>query len=201
MPYIKGASSELQTAYDNSKGTVNDVTNALKGAFDNYDQSSPVMDSANSYIEKVLGGSFLDAGNPYLDEIIGKTNRSVADNVNSIFSRAGQTGSSRQIGELGSRLSESENSLRYADYDAERGRMSDAVASALGLNSAKNQNLQTWAGLGTTAAELPMQSALGYASGIGSLWGNSTTTKSSPSLGQMLLQAGSAAASAFGAGG
>lgn len=199
LPHLNTATSAIQGAYDNSKGVVSDVSGALKSAFDKYDVSSPALDAANSYTTDVLGGKYLDAGNPYLQGVIDKTNNSVRDQVNALFSNAGQTGSSRQIGELGSRLSESENSLRYTDYSNERDRMAAAVSSALGLNSANNENLQTWAGLGSTAAGLPMEAALGYANGIGSLWGNSTTTKQSASLGQALLQAGSAAAGAYAA--
>jgi hypothetical protein len=201
MPYLKDASGAVQGAYQNSIGNTADITNTLKSAFDNYSTSSPTLTAANGYAQDVLGGKYLDAGNPYLQGMIDSTNESVADQVNALFSSAGQTGSSRQIGELGKQLSTSENNLRYQDYASERDRMGQSAALSATLSAAESERYQTLAGLGATANGLPLANALGYAGALGGLWGNSTTTKSSPGLGQMLLQAGSNAAAAFAGGG
>ncbi|WP_370309308.1 hypothetical protein [Sphingobium abikonense] len=199
LPYLKDASGAVQGAYQNSLGNTADITSALKSAFDNYSVGSPTLTAANGYAQDVLGGKYLDAGNPYLQGMIDTTNSSVSDQVNSLFSRAGQTGSSRQIGELGKQLSTAENNLRYADYSSERDRMSQAAALSATLSAAESDRYQTLAGLGSTANGLPLANALGYAGALGGLWGNSTTTKQSGGLGQMLLQAAGAAAGAYAA--
>lgn len=199
LPYLQSASSTVQNAFAGNQGNVQDITNSLKGTFDSYSIDNPTLTGARGYVDDVLGGKYLDAGNPYLEGVINTTNNSVADRVNALFSRSGQTGSSRQIGELGSRLAEAENNLRYTDYNNERDRMASAVSQALGLNSATNENVQTKAGLGATTAGLPMNDALALAQALGGLWGGSTTTKTSGGLGQALLQAAGAAAGAYAA--
>lgn len=199
LPYLTSASGAVQGAYDANRGNVSDITDALKSTFDAYSPNNPGLTAAGGYAGDVLGGKFLDAGNPYLKGMIDTTNNSVMDRINALFGRNGQTGSSRQIGELGSRLAEAENNLRYADYGAERDRMAQAGSLALGVNSGQNENIQTQAGLGATTAGLPMNNALSLAQALGGLWGNSTTTKTSGGLGQTLMQGLGAAAGAFAA--
>jgi len=201
LPYLQQASSALTSAVNGNAGNVADVTSGLKHAFDSYQIDNPTLDAANTYTQDVLGGKYLDAGNPYLNGVIDTTNNDIQDRINALFSQAGQTGSSRQIGELGKQLAAAENNLRYTDYNAERDRMDAAVGNAAGLSSARNNNLQTYAGLGEDVAQIPLINATTLASGLGGLWGNSTTTKSSPSLGQMLLNAGANVASGWASGG
>lgn len=156
------------------------------------------LTGARAYVGDVLGGKYL-SGNPELQNVIDTTNSSVTDKVNALFSRAGQStsGSTRATGELSKRLAENESALRYQNYSDEQKRMMDAVSAALGLNSANNANYDTLTGLGTAAATTPYIGASFLADGLGGLWGNSTTTKSSPSLGQMLIGAASNAAAAY----
>ncbi|SES08586.1 tail fiber domain-containing protein [Sphingobium sp. YR768] len=199
LPYLKAGSSAVQSAYDSSKGVTADVTNALQSSFDNYSVSNPTLNAANSYTTDVLSGKYLDAGNPYLQGVIDDTNASVSDQINALFSKAGQTGSSRQVGELGKQLASAENNLRYSDYNNQLSRMDTAANTATSLNSANNANYATQASLGSTLNGIPMQNATDYANALASLWGNSTTTKQSAGIGQMLLQAAGAAAGAYAA--
>lgn len=175
---------------------MSDVTNALKTSFDNYSVTNPNLTAAGSYVGDVLGGKYL-SGNPYLQDIIDNTNASVSDQVNALFSKAGQTGSSRQIGELGKQLASAENNLRYANYSDEQDRIANAISQATGLNSATNQNLATQLALGSGLTSIGMDAANSYANAIASLWGNNTTTtnKSSPSLGSSIGSALSTAGS------
>lgn len=181
MPYLKQGSSALQDAFSQSQQLGGQVTSALGDTFKNYSTTNPNLTAANGYVGDVLGGKFMQ-GNPFLENIIGSTNNDVMDRVNSAFSRAGQTGSSRQIGELGKQLSSAENNLRYQNYSDEQARMAQAVQQAAGLNSAQNENIQTQAGLGQTLSGIPLDLASQYASGLGGLWGNSVTQKTSGSL-------------------
>src|SRR3546814_16666493 len=77
------------------------------------------LDGTRSYMGDVLGGKYLDQQNPYLESMIDQTNDSVMDRVNALFSKSGQTGSSRQIGELGKQLANNETNLRFQSYGDE----------------------------------------------------------------------------------
>ena len=196
LPFINSATSAVQGAYQNNLGNVSDVTSALKSSFDNYNVTNPNLTAAGSYVSDVLGGKYLN-GNPYLQGIIDDTNSSVTDQVNALFSKAGQTGSSRQIGELGKQLASAENNLRYANYSDEQDRIANAISQATGLNSATNQNLATQLALGSGLTSIGTDAANSYANALASLWGNNTTTtnKSSPSLGSSIGSALSTAGS------
>lgn len=195
MPYLKAGSNAVNAAYQNNLGNVSDVTNALRTSFDNYSVANPNLTAANSYVSDVLGGKYLN-GNPYLQGIIDDTNSSVTDQVNAMFSKAGQTGSSRQIGELGKQLSSAENNLRYQNYSDEQDRIANAISQATGLNSATNQNLATQLALGQGLTSVGTDAANNYANALAGLWGNSQTTKTSGGLGQQLLSLGSSLGSA-----
>lgn len=180
---------------------MSDVTSALKSSFDNYNVTNPNLTAANSYVGDVLGGKYLN-GNTALQGVIDDTNASVSDQVNALFSRAGQTGSSRQIGELGKQLASAENNLRYQNYSDEQDRMMQAVSGALGLNDAQNSNLATQLALGSGLTSIGTDAANSYANALASLWGNNTTTtnKTSGSIAGGLGGLLSAAASAKTAG-
>lgn len=195
MPYLKAGSNAVNAAYQNNLGNVSDVTNALRTSFNNYSVTNPNLTAANSYVSDVLGGKYL-SGNPYLQGIIDDTNASVSDQVNALFSKAGQTGSSRQIGELGKQLASAENNLRYANYSDEQDRIANAISQATGLNSATNQNLATQLALGQGLTSVGTDAANSYANALAGLWGNSQTTKKSGGLGQQLLSLGSSLGSA-----
>jgi hypothetical protein len=202
MPYLQSGSTALQGAYDANKGNTAAIGNTLTGAFNDYSSTmGDSLDPAKAYNADVLGGKYLDAGNPYLEGVISSTNNDVQDRVNALFSSAGQTGSSRQIGELGKQLSTSENNLRYTDYNDRLGQMDSAVTAATGLSGADNSNISTLANLGTTAANVPWIDANNLAAGLGGLWGNSTTTKSSQGLGSTLLGVAGAGLGGWASGG
>ena len=202
LPHINAATDAMSQAYTQTQPRLGGVMDALGETFAGFDPNKGNITTANGYVGDVLGGKYL-TGNPHLQGIIDTTNNSVMDRVNALFSRNGQTGSSRQIGELGTRLAEAENALRYQDYGAERARMDAAVGQAAGLSDAENRNIQTQDALGRTVAGLPLDVASQYAQGMGSLWGNildtKGTQKTSGGLGQMLMQGIGAAAGAYAA--
>lgn len=199
LPHINAATDAVRGVYDANKGNLSEIGSGLMSAYKNYaDTMGDGLTGAKSYVGNVLGGKYME-GNPYLQGVIDTTNESVADRINALFSQAGQTGSSRQIGELGKQLSAAENNLRYQNYSDEQKRMMDAVNAATGLNAAGNSNAAALAALGTTAAEVPYIGADKLAQAIGSLWGNSQTSKTSGNIGAGLMAAGGAAAGAIAA--
>lgn len=256
-----GLSSQFG-AFQSSIGANNSAMDAIKSSlgdrFNAYSSSmgavDPTITASRQRLTDVLGGKYLN-GNPQLDAIIAMTNGDIRDSVNAQFSSSGQTGSSRQIGELAKQFANNETSLRYKNYSDEQARMDGAVGAAssldaqqqaalnaqyqtqagLGSNLAginaqdaatRNSQVQTLGGLGstisgmadseaarkaqeaatltslgTTAATLPYAGADFLANGLGGLWGNSTTTKSSQGLGSALAGLGGAALGGWASGG
>ena len=197
LPHLNMASSALTDTYKANAPRLGEISDSLFDAYKTYssDMGSD-LEGARSYMGDVLGGKYLTEGNPYLQGMIDQTNDSVTDRINALFSQAGQTGSSRQIGELGKQLAEAENRLRYQSYGDEMDRMGQAAQLGLGLNQATNANAATEGALAATAAEIPYIGAEKLAQGLGGLWSNSQTTKQSGGLGQMLLGAGAQLGSA-----
>lgn len=176
LPYLTSASSAVQNAYAQNQPNNQAIGNNLFNAYNQYSGNmGSDLAGARGYSQDVLGGKYLN-GNPYIDNIVSQTGNDVTDRINALFSQAGQTGSSRQIGELGRQLSNSENQLRYQNYNDQMNRMDQAAQLGLGLNQATNANEATLGALGTTAAQVPYIGANDLASNLGSLWGNSQTT-------------------------
>lgn len=185
--YITPAADALSSTYNANSGNVQNISNQLSSAFPGVLQSatttSPLMGAANSYATDVLGGKYLGQGNPYLNNMIDQTDRSVSDRVNSTFGAAGRTGGTQHAQVLGQSLADAENGLRYNDYTTERANMLQALGMAPGLDASKYAGIAPTIALGQAAAGLPMQAAGQYAGGIGSLLGqyNTQTQTSTPS--------------------
>lgn len=202
LPHINAATGAVDSAYQGVQPNLAKVTAGLGASFDAYNPNNPNLTAANSYVGDVLGGKYL-SGNPYLQDMIDTTSGDVMDRVNALFSRNGQTGSSRQLGEQIKQLSAAENNLRYQNYSDEQNRMAGAVSAAAGLSEAENNNLQTQAALGQSLVGIPLDAANNYAQGMVNLWGNNlnTKTKTGMNLGQMLIGGAANAASAWAGGG
>lgn len=198
LPYITGASSALQGAYDSNAGNLADISGDLRSQFDAFGanmQNDPTLNAARGYVQNTLGTPY--GANPELENQINQTNDSVTDRINALFSKAGQTGSSRQVGELGKQLSNNESNLRYTDWNNDQARRAAAVQSALGLGQLGNQTAETYAGLGQNAAQVPYLGAQMLAGGLGDLWGNAQTTTGSQGIGGALLGAGATLGAAY----
>jgi hypothetical protein len=197
---LGSAFNQAQPALNAASATLNA---ALPGAAERAFGANPTLDAATSYNNNVLGGKYLDQGNPHLEAQIGATNNSIRDRVGAQFSAAGRTGSGANQYALGRALAENETGLRFTDYNNERGRMSAASSLAPSLDSGRNAALASYLQAAEAAAGLQMSAAQRYAGGIGSLVGgyNTTTSTQTPSLGMMLAQAAGNVASAWAGGG
>lgn len=177
LPYLTSASSAVQDTYAANKANNQAIGNSLFDRFNTFSgNAGQDLAAPRSYVGDVLGGKYLTQGNPSLEGMIGQTNNDVTDRINALFSQAGQTGSSRQIGELSKQLSQNENALRYQNYSDEMNRIAQAAQLGLGIDQADNADQSTLAALGTTAAQVPYIGANDLASNLGSLWGNAQTT-------------------------
>lgn len=201
MPYLQQASGALQNTYTSNQGNLANISDKLSGLFSSavsgYNDN-PVTGAARDYVTGTLDGS---GGNPQLDNIIDTTNSDIADRINALFSRSGQTGSSRQIGELGKQLSANESNLRYTDWNNEQQRKAQAAQLAAQLGGLDNQTLAALSELGGSAATTPYLGAQILSGGLGDLWGNSQTqtTKQSGGLFNSLLNAGATIGAGFAA--
>lgn len=209
-PYITGAANALQSTFDaNQPGTqaiANQFQSHLPGMIDSSFQTSPLMSSATGYANDVLGGKYLNAGNPNLAGMIDQTDRSVSNRVNSTFGAAGRTGGGAHTQVLGTALADSENGLRYTDYNNERQRMAEALGQTPGLEAARYTGPAAALGIASGAASLPYIGTGAYAAGTGGLLGQyntqtGTQTQSPFSSLMQLLGAGTSAASLFVGGG
>lgn len=175
----------MQGAYAQNQPQVQGIADQLygkiPGLMDSAFETSPLVRAGTDYATDVLGGKYLGAGNPYLDAIINRTGGDVADRVNATFSRAGRTGSTTHAQDLTRGLADSENQLRYQNYDSERARMMQALGLSPQLESQKYAGIAPLLALSQGAAGLPWIGAGNLASGIGSLVGNSQTQTSTPS--------------------
>jgi hypothetical protein len=159
---------------------------------------NPTLQAGMGYANDVLGGKYLNQGNPYLQGMIDETSQNVGNQVNSTFSMAGRTGGGNHVERLGQGLATAENALRYQDYGAERDRMSQQSALLPGLIQSQFAGMQPWMAATSLAGTLPYAGAstlspiLGLAAGSGT---SSTTQKNS--LGQSIMDAAAAAAAAY----
>jgi hypothetical protein len=191
QPYIL---ANLKQQDDVFKATQPDLMNYAAMQRDTYGRLSPGAEQgimgAQGLVNRNLSGANLTA-NPYLDAILGRTREDVTGAVGDIFGGAGRYGSGMHQAIVAKELADAENQARYGDYAQERAYQQDAINAAQGLMGGSQSLLNN-------AAELPwigVQAANGAVRQASSGYGTQTTT-SKPSLGQMLLQAASAAAQA-----
>lgn len=204
-PYVTSAANSLQDTYNANQPGVQAISNQfssqLPGLIDSSFQTSPLMASANGYASDVLGGKYL-TGNPNLQGMIDSTDRSVANRVNSTFGAAGRTGGGAHTQVLGQSLADSENALRYSDYNNQMSRMDSVLGQTPALEAAKYTGPAAALGIASGAASLPYIGTGAYAAGTGGLVGQyntqTGTQQQSPFSALMqILGAGSQAASLF----
>lgn len=125
-------------------------------------------DSAG-YYKDVLGGKYLDAGNPYLGAMVQQSDDAVTKAANQRFAAAGMGAglSTPYMDLLTHNLANSENNLRYQDYDNQLNRMTQVGAqSDAGYNAAQDRSLSAASDLGnlynqTQQQQLAAAQALG----------------------------------------
>ena len=135
----------------------------------------------SGYFGNVLGGKYLDQGNPYLDQIVHDSNSDITDSVNGAFNS--RFGSGYHAKTLARELGSNEARLRGGEYDRERGYQNDAPGGLLNLAMGRVQ--------------LPGIPASTYARNNGGLFGQYNKTTSTTPWGPALLQGASNAAGAF----
>ena len=109
---------------------------------------SPVNRAAQGYATDVLGGKYLNQGNPYLAAVDDALWAKVAPNVNSQFSAAGRYGSGAQTDALATGFANAIAPYHYQDYASELGRMDQAAALAPTLANTDYQDIAAMTDVG-----------------------------------------------------
>ena len=129
-----------------AQGTSNPALGLLQGMT----AQSANPDSAG-YYKDVLDGKFLDTGNPFLGAMLQQSDDAVTKAANRRFAAAGMGAglSTPYMDLLTHNLADSENRLRYQDYDNQLNRMTQVGAqSDAGYNAAQDRSLSAASDLG-----------------------------------------------------
>lgn len=188
-PYITKAGNELNSAYDANSGQIQGATDQVMGLLpsmiDKYKAGDAGINAARGYNVDVLGGKYLDQGNPYLDQMIAQSNDDIRNQMQASLGAKGLTGGSNYADLISKNIAQNTLGMRYQDYGAERDRMATAAGQSPSI--AAGDVIQVAPMLSTLEASLtPLQAAGGYASGIGGLMGQYTKTTQKQGLGSSL---------------
>jgi hypothetical protein len=199
QPYAQGAAGAMSDAVNANQPGAQATADAIRGYLPGLGQKAfgddPTLGAASGYLQDVLGGKYLSQGNPYLQGMIDSTDRSVSDQVNSMFAKSGASLGTQHAGVLGQSLADAENNLRYNNYANERNSMGQAASQAGSNYAAQFAGVNPYMSAAVGGTQIPLmgpQAGLG----IGSLWaGQGTTTSTQPGgwLNQLLAAAASGA--------
>ena len=139
---VEGAAGNITNAYNQAAPGLQAGAQKFGGILDSvigkYQAGDPNIEAARGYNADVLGGKYLDAGNPYLQQMIDQTGNDVSNGVSASLGTRGLTGGSAHSGIVARELAKNSTGLRYQDYGAERDRMGQAVSQVPGLIAAEN---------------------------------------------------------------
>ncbi|WP_230280270.1 hypothetical protein [Croceicoccus sp. Ery15] len=187
---IEGAAGNLNSVYNSSKDSINQVSSNLTGLSSDllgrFQQGDPTITAAKGYITDTLAAD--PASNPYLDDMISMSNDSVRNQLQAQMGTRGLTGSSDYYGLISKNLANNETGLRYTDYNNTLDRQAQAAGMAPSIVAGEYIPVAAAMEAGTTGAMLPTQAALANAAGVGGLLGQYTnsTQKQSGGFGSML---------------
>ena len=157
------------------QGALKDTLPELQQGYQQF-QNNPLIGQAQQYTSDVMSGQFLDPStNPHLGALTKAITDPIQSGVSAQFSRAGR-GTSASASGLGGAMTQAMTSGLAAplfnQYNAERGMQQHAAQMAPGMAA---QDVA------------PIEWYTGQLAGLGSLGQKgTTTTKSSPSLGQTI---------------
>ena len=203
QPYISSGANAITDAYNTNKGPTAEIASGIQGMIpglmEKYNAGNPGVNAAEGYNTDVLGGKYLD-GNPYLENIIGKTRNDTLGAVGGAFGSRGAFGGTKYAEAAGRGVADAENTLRYNDYGAERGRMDAAAGRAPSTAAADYLGITPLLAAAQTGTDLAFAPSNNYAQQLAALLGNAQTQSSSPSTASQIgqgLKAASSIASLF----
>jgi hypothetical protein len=176
---ILGAIGSVRDVVNNNQGNLQGIASGIGAQLPSLANKafgdSPALKSAFDYTQNVLGGNYLQ-NNPYLDQMIARTNADVGDQVNSLFGRSGASLGTQHAGVLTKNLADSENNFRYTNYANERQNQQQAASLMPALYGSQFVGVSPYLAAAQTAGTLPY-AGIGALSPIIGLAGGSGQTK------------------------
>jgi len=201
---VTGAASDisntLHTQLPKITGVTDQLSGLVPGLLDDFKNGDPSVDAARGFNSDVLGGKYLNA-NPYLDQVIEATGNDVRNQTAGALGVHGNYGDSSALADIVSRnVANAAGNLRYQNYNNGLMLMGQQAGLSPTLAASKYLPIDQMTNI-AQAQQIPVQAATGAGAGIGGLLGQytNTKTKSSPGIGQMLMNAAAAAAQAYAA--
>lgn len=142
QPYLADVYSKAQGLYNQGKPGVYYGTRVAPFRGDQLAAQQGVRDFASptggggqamSYMSDVIGGKYLDQGNPHFSAMADRIAQSVIPNAQSAFETSGRFGGGYNSEAIGKTLSDQIGNLAYQDYGAERGYQQQAATAAPGV--------------------------------------------------------------------
>jgi hypothetical protein len=182
QPILLGAGQDITDTVKENSGNLQQLSSNLNGMLPGLQSMAMDTSSLNPafhYTSDVLSGKYLGQQNPYMQGMIDQTGQDVGNKVNATFSAAGRSagGANQQL--LSKGLADSENALRYNDYNNERNQMTQAAGMLPSLQASKFSGVQPLLGATQLAGQLPYYgtNALGNIGGLYSGYGKQTGTQ------------------------
>jgi hypothetical protein len=154
QPYLQYGASQAQQLYRSPSpsyypgSTVANPSNATQAsnqmAAARAVNGNPAENAGQSYLQGVLGGSYLTPGNPYTAALSQSIEANIVPTVDAQFSMGGRYGSPDHAGTLATSLANAEAPLMYSNYQQERANQQQAAGMA---PSYAQQDWQDIAGL------------------------------------------------------
>ena len=165
QPYLTPALNDAQNLYESSApnfypdatyvGFAPETEQALKLAQARAIQGNPLLGSAQTEVNNVLTGQYLNPGsNPYLQNLYSDMAGDVTSAVNSQFTNAGRFGSGANQEILADSLGQLANEVYANNYNTERANMVNSTQLAPGLADADYTDIQALAGVGAERENL-----------------------------------------------
>lgn len=196
---IEAMAGNVNSAYQSQAPKITGITDQLStlvpGILDRYTNGDPNVKAAAGYNTDVLAGKYLDS-NPYLESIVGKSQSDARNQTAAAMGVRGLNGGSAFADIISRNVTDAGNTLRFNNYNTERGRMDTAAGMAPSLAAAQYLPLDIATQI-AQAQGIPLQAASGAAAATGGLLGQYTNQNQGMNLFQSILGAASNAAGAI----
>lgn len=169
---IEGAAGGINDAYNRQQPVINNYADQLSGVSDDlfarYREGDPTTQAAQGFLTNLFSQ---DQSNPYLDDMVARTNTDLQDRIRTQMGTRGGLGGSDELGIIGDALSRNELNLRYSDYDNMMQRRLQGASLVPSLAATELLPLDAAMKTGSQGALLPLNAANARGAGIGGLLG------------------------------
>jgi hypothetical protein len=183
VPHLQGAMGTISNTVGANQGNLDAAAGQIRGFLPGLGEQAfgqnAGLGAATNYGMDVIGGKYLDEGNPYMNQMASMARQNVAGDINSMFSKAGRAGSDSHYQDLARGMGEAELGLRYQNYGNERNAQTQAAGMMPALNQSQYAGIMPYLAAQQTAAGLPFTGlqSLGMIGGLTGGGGTQTGTQ------------------------